>query len=80
MISALVITYSLNKGNETSYRVVSTQSRTTHRQGTMLTAKRPGHTITRNIQHFKFLSKQQPKNVLQGEGEEFDIDEEITHQ
>ena len=67
------------KRNKLSSRFDPQPYRITHRQGTMLTAKRPGHTIMHNIQHFKFLSKQQPKNFLQGEGEEFDIDEEITH-
>lgn len=43
-------------------------------QGTKLTASRPGHTITRNVQHFKFLSKLKPTNFDQEGEEEDDID------
>ena len=59
------------KRNKSSSRFDPKPYRITHRQGTMLTAKRPSHTIMGNIQH--------TKNFLRGEEEEFDIDEEITH-
>ena len=43
----------------------------------MLTASRPGHSITRNIQHFKFLSTTEPRNFsLGGEEEDLDIEDE----
>ena len=32
-------------------------------KGTMITARRPNHQITRNVQHFKFLSKTLPVTI-----------------
>ena len=55
--------------------------RITQRRGTMLTGTRPGHSITRNIQHFKFLSKTEPRNIFtRGEEEDLDIDVERPNQ
>ena len=46
------------------------------RKGTMITAERPDHSITRNIQHFKFYSKKVPSN-LYGKGESDQLEEDI---
>ena len=48
------------KKDKLSSRFDSQPYRITQRRGTMLTGTRPGHSITRNIQHFKFLSKTEP--------------------
>ena len=46
----------------------------TRRQGTMITASRPDHVITRNIDHFKFLSKKQPPQFNQQKEAEYDFE------
>ena len=40
----------------------------------MLTETRSGHTITRNVQRFKLLSKQRPSNYVQGDSD-IDLDD-----
>ena len=35
----------------------------------MLTATRPSHRVTRNVQRFKLLSKQRPSNYVQGDSD-----------
>ena len=50
-------------------------------KGTMISAHRPGHTITRNIQHFKYLSQREPQIYRQGgdnDDDEDDYDDIVT--
>ena len=44
------------------------------RRGSMITASRPNHLITRNIDHFKFLSKKQPPQFAQQNDSEYDFE------
>ena len=66
-----------HKRNKLSSKFDPTPYHITERRGTMLTASRPEHSITRNIQHFKFLSTTEPRNFsLGGEEEDLDIEDE----
>ena len=47
--------------------------RITGKNGTMVTATRADHTITRNVQHFKFLSKEQPQQYMIQKEPDFDF-------
>ena len=65
------------KTNKLSSRFDPKPYRITQVNGSMLSASRPGHNITRNKQHFKFLSHSIPENYKQGgdndDDDEFDI-------
>ena len=72
------------KTNKLSSRFDPKPYRITQIKGSMLSASRPGHKITRNKQHFKFLSRSVPLNYKQGgdnnDDDEFDdFDTDVTN-
>ena len=66
------------KQNKLTSRFDPKPYRLTNIKGTMLSAQRPGHTITHNTQHFKFLSRQRPKNFGQGVDDDSENDDEVS--